>query len=85
MSENQGKMPAYSEVAIGGGAVSSPAERPANPTERVITAYTIAARGGAKLGESAFDIAVSVYLNEFPEMDRAAAARIVADIVTHRL
>jgi hypothetical protein len=65
--------------------LTSPAERPADPTERVITAYTTAARRGAKPGESAFDVAVGVYLNHFPEMDRAAAARIVADIVTHRL
>jgi hypothetical protein len=45
--------------------MSSSAERPAHPTDQVITAYTIATRGGVKTRESAFDIAVDVYLNEF--------------------
>ena len=85
MSENQGEMTTYGEAAPGGGSMSSPGKRPPNPTERVITAYTAASRRGAKPGESAFDVAVGVYLNYFPETDRAAAARIVADMIAHRL
>ena len=55
-----------------------------NTTEAVIAAYTEACRGGSRTMHSAFDIAVRVYLARFPETHPNAAARIVADIISHR-
>jgi hypothetical protein len=56
-----------------------------NTTEAVIAAYIDACRGGSRTSQSAFDVAVRVYLARFPETHPNAAARIVADIISHRL
>jgi hypothetical protein len=56
-----------------------------NSTEAVIAAYAEACQGGSRTRQSAFDVAVRVYLARFPETHPNAAARIVADIISHRL
>jgi hypothetical protein len=58
-------------------------KRPTTSTETMIAAYTEAGHGGTSARGSMFDVAVRVYLARFPAHP-AAAARIVADIISHR-
>ena len=65
--------------------VLAPAASPAGAAEAVISAYTAAAaHRGSGAGEKAFDAAVRAYIGCYPETHRDVAARIVADIISHR-
>jgi hypothetical protein len=59
-------------------------QSPLNVTEAVLAAYAKACRDGGRTAQSAFDIAVRTYLARFPGTHANAAARIVADIISHR-
>ena len=67
-----------------GASILSLAKTPTNSVEAVIAAYTAAGQGGAGARESAFDAAVGAYMTCYPETHREAAARIVANIISHR-
>ena len=60
------------------------AKTPAEPTEIVISVYSAAARRGNGGTETAFDAAVRAYLACYPDTHRDAAARMVANIISHR-
>lgn len=72
------------KAAQDSGSAASPDGNRANPTEQVIAAFAAAARGGAGPRESAFDVAVRAYIACYPETCWEVAARIVADIISHR-
>ena len=56
-----------------------------NSAERVIGAYTASAGRGHGGAEEAFGAAVRTYLACYPGTHPDAAARIVAEIISHRL
>lgn len=62
----------------------STAKTPTEPTEIVIGAYSAAARRGNGGAVNAFDAAVRAYMACYPDTHPAVAARIVADIISHR-
>lgn len=66
------------------GSVLLPARNQADTAERVIAAYAAAAQGGAGPRESAFDVAVRAYIACYPGTCWDVAARIVADVISHR-
>jgi hypothetical protein len=64
--------------------VLAPAEQRAKPTEIVISAYMDGARRGNGAAVKAFDAAVGAYIACYPGTHPDVAARIVADIISHR-
>ena len=84
MIANEGAKNREDEAVPDGRSVLSRADDRTKPTELVLAAFTTAARGGDGAREHAFDAAVRAYLACYPETHRDAAARIVADIISHQ-
>lgn len=75
---------ASAEAASNTGSAPAPGGNRVNSFEQVIAAFTTAARAGSGARERPFDVAVRAYIGCYPGTSWEVAARIVADIISHR-